>query len=100
MSTYRDAAHLDAPVERVWELVGNPVREIQMRCMTSGMYARWLLTSAQGGTFVELQMGMDPLNLSNRVFDFTAGRLYFRRWSSQSLQALRTACTSEARPQT
>jgi Polyketide cyclase / dehydrase and lipid transport len=137
MSTYRHAAHFDAPVERVWDLVGNPehhpewwprvievrgkrfeegdlyaqvtrgpmgtgetnflierredLREIRMRCQDTGMYACWLLTEAQGGTFVQLEMGMDPADLAGRVFDVTAGRLYFRRWSSQSLEGLRKA---------
>ena len=73
------------------------LREIKMRCQNTGMYARWRLTGAQGGTFVELQMGMDPADFGNRLFDITAGRLYFRRWSSQSLEALReAACDSEA----
>ena len=143
MSTYRQAAHFDAPVECVWELVGNPQRhpewwprvvevrgerfeegdeyaqvtrgpvgsahtnflverradlhEVRLRCQHTGMYACWVLTEAQGGTFVELEMGMDPTDIGPRLFDATAGRLYFRRWSTQSLEALRDASTAEAR---
>ena len=70
-------------VERVEDL-----HEIYMRCTHTGTYARWLLTEAQGNTFVDVEFGMDPLGLSNRIFDATFGRLYFRRWLDQSLAAL------------
>ena len=140
MSAYRQQAHLDAPIETVWELVGNParhpewwprvievrgerfgegddyaqvtrgpmgreetrflverrseLREIHMRCQKTGAYMQWLLTEARGGTFVDLEMGMDPIGLSNRVFDATAGRIYFRRWCDQSGEALERAATA------
>jgi uncharacterized protein YndB with AHSA1/START domain len=140
MSAHRRQALLDAPVEVIWELVGNParypewwprvievsgerfeegdeyvqvtrdlvgqaktrflverldeLREIRMRCQQSGTYADWLLTSAQGGTFVELEMGMLPLTVTNRIFDSTAGRVFFRRWAEQSLDALREAAVA------
>src|SRR5436190_22052424 len=106
MSAHRQQAHIDAPVEAVWSLVGTPprypewwprvievqgerfeqgdeyvqvtqnpqgevttnflversldLREIRMSCQLTGTYAHWLLVPAQGGTFVELVMGMDP----------------------------------------
>jgi Polyketide cyclase / dehydrase and lipid transport len=64
------------------------LREIRMSCRLTGMYADWRLTPAQGGTFVELTMGIDPKRFGDRVFDKALGRLYFRRWSEQSLDAL------------
>jgi len=64
------------------------LREIRMSCELTGAYAHWSLTSAQGGTFVELEMGMQPKRLSDRLADLTVGRRYFRRWSEQSLEAL------------
>jgi hypothetical protein len=67
------------------------LHEIQMRCMNKGTYSRWLLTEAQGNTFVDVEFGMDPLGLSNRIFDTAFGRLYFRRWLEQSLDALEQA---------
>jgi hypothetical protein len=33
-----------------------------------------LLTPAQGGTFVELAMGIQPARIADRVFDVTFGR--------------------------
>jgi hypothetical protein len=62
-----------------------------MSCQLTGTYAEWLLTPAQGGTFVELEMGMEPRRVSDRVFDRVAGKPYFRRWANQSLDGLRDA---------
>jgi Polyketide cyclase / dehydrase and lipid transport len=137
MSAYRHQAHLDAPLQAVWDLVGKParypewwprvievngdrfeegdewvqvtetlggkiethmllerrddLRGIRMRCELTGTYAHWLLTPAQGGTFVELELGMEPVRASDRVFDVTMGRSFFRRWSKDSLAALEEA---------
>jgi hypothetical protein len=142
MSAHRQHAHLEAPLEVVWGLVGTPrrypewwprvievrgerfeqgdeyaqvttnpkgrietsflverrddLREIRMRCQLTGTYADWLLTAAQGGTFVELEMGMQPRRLGDRLFDRTAGRAYFRSWAGQSLDALREAAVGSA----
>src|SRR5688572_15002558 len=128
---------IDAPVEAVWRLVGDPrrhpewwprivevdgrrfeqgdeyalvergkrrsteatwliehkddLREIHLRCLLTGTYARWHMTGAQGGTFVELEMGMDPAGLQYKIFDSTVGPRYFRRWAEQSLDALADA---------
>ena len=141
MSESRQQAHLDAPLETVWELVANPIRfpewwprvievqgerfeegdeyaqvtqdptgskvesnfmietrdemrEIRMKCDLTGAYADWVLTPAQGGTFVELEMGMQPHRLGDRLMDLAIGRPYFRRWSRQSLEALSQAAAS------
>jgi hypothetical protein len=73
------------------------LREIRMSCELTGTYAHWLLTPAQGGTFVELEMGMEPKRLSDRLFDKTLGKRYFRTWSQQSLDALREVTGGDAR---
>ena len=143
MSACHRQALLEAPVERIWELVGNParhpewwprvievhgerfdmndeyvqvtktpfgteeqtnfaierledLREVRMRCVESGLYAHWQLTPAQDGTFVDLEMGMEPRTLPDRMFDRVAGRPYFRRWAESSLDGLRGA-TAPAR---
>ena len=144
MTAYREQAHLDAPLEAVWELVGTPnrypewwprvievrgerfeqgdeyaqvtkdpvgrsesnfllerrqdLREIRMSCQLTGTYAHWVLTPAQGGTFVEVEIGMQPRRLSDRIFDTSVGRFYFRRWTSASLEGLRQALRGRARP--
>ena len=137
MSAYRHQAHLDAPLQAVWDLVGTPdrypewwprvievrgerfeegdewvqvtqgpggrvetgfllerrddLRSIRMKCDLTGTYADWLLTPAQGGTFVELEMGMQPARVGDRLFDIALGRSFFRRWSKESLAALQEA---------
>ncbi len=65
--------------------------EIRMTCQTSGTFAHWRLTEAQGGTFVDFEGGMEPKGLVYRLFDETGGRIYFRRWVAQSLEALSEA---------
>jgi hypothetical protein len=65
------------------------LRAIRMRCVETGMYADWRLTEAQAETFLDVEMGMDPHGLGNRVFDAAVGRPYFRRWLSQSINGLK-----------
>jgi hypothetical protein len=137
MSQTRRQAVIEAPVQVVWELVGNPsrhpewypkvievngqrfdegdqyaqvtkdpfgtsktdfviermddLREVRLVCQHTGMYAHWQLTDAQGETFVDVEMGMQPRTTGTRMFDAVLGRMYFRRWLEQSLDALRTA---------
>ena len=143
MAAHREQAHLDAPLEAVWDLVGSPsrypewwprvievrgerfeegdeytqvtkdpigrsetnfllerrdnLREVRMSCQLTGMYAEWLLTPAQGGTFVEVEMGIEARRVGDRIFDRALGKAYFRRWTTQSLDALREAALSAAR---
>ena len=73
-------------VERLEDL-----SEIHLRCTNTGTYAHWVLTEAQGNTFVDVEFGMDPIGVGRRVFDTTFGRLYFGRWLEQSLKALEQA---------
>ena len=64
------------------------LREIDLRCTNTGTYANWVLTEAQGGTFVDVEFGIDPIGTRLRIFDTAFGKLYFRRWLAQSLEAL------------
>jgi hypothetical protein len=137
MSSYKAQALIDAPVQEIWELVGNPSRhpdwwpgvievrgerfdlgdeyvqvsrlagstdttnflversdplhEIKLRCQTTGTYAHWLMTEAQGSTFVDVEFGMQPKSFRYKMFDNTMGRLVFRRWLEQSVDALKKA---------
>jgi hypothetical protein len=67
------------------------LREINMRCTQTGTYSRWLLTEAQGDTFVDVEFGMDPAGARYRIFDVALGKLYFSRWLDKSLAALEQA---------
>ena len=146
MSAYRAQAHLDAPLEDVWALVGNPatypewwpaaveirgerfevgdvytqvleiagrrleytrvidrrdeLKELRWSCPTTGGFQRWLLTDAQGGTFVDMEMGIDPLKVAARygLFDKTLGRWFIKRWAEQAIDGLRRTLTSAHTP--
>jgi hypothetical protein len=85
-------------VETFWRVERlDDLREIQMRCTQTGTYSRWLLTEAQGNTFVEVEFGMDPIGFGHRLFDKTLGKAYFRRWLEQSLAALEEAAAAADR---
>ena len=66
-------------------------RSLQIRCLDTGTFCFWRLTEAQGGTFVDVEFGMDPQRPADRIIDVVSGRLYFRRWLSRSVEALRVA---------
>ena len=72
------------------------LRAIRMRCVETGMYADWRLIEARESTFLDVEMGMDPHGAANRLFDATAGRLYFRRWLQQSIDGLKAAAERDA----
>ncbi len=59
-----------------------------IRCLNTGTFVKFLLTDAQGGTFVDGTMGMDPKKVQMRVFDAIVGKRYFSRWLEQSLDAI------------
>jgi hypothetical protein len=81
----------DVSVERL-----DDCREMTLRCLDTGTYAHWLLAEAQGGTFVDVEFGLDPKSTRTRVFDVVAGRRYFRRWLEESIAALRVAAKEGA----
>ena len=66
-------------------------RELTLRCLDTGTCSRWLLTDTHEGTFIDVELGMDPTNLPDRVFNAVAGRRFFRRWLAQSVESLRRA---------
>jgi hypothetical protein len=69
----------------------NEPRSLHVRCLNTGTFVRFDLTSAQGGTFADGEMGMDPGGLSYRVFDRVMGRRYFSSWLEQTMEALEKA---------
>ena len=137
MSTCRQQALIEVPIERIWDLLGDvrrhpewwpriidvqcdelsegctfrqvtkrPVgtlqsdilierldgcRELTLRCLDTGTCSRWLLTDTRDGTFIDVELGMDPQRLPERVFDAVAGQRFFRKWLTQSVEALRKA---------
>ena len=68
-------------------------QDLSIRCLNTGSYVRFLLTEAQGGTFADVEIGMEPQGMRNKVFDTVAGKRYFTTWLGQTLEALdRAAC--------
>lgn len=143
MSACRELSFIDAPIDSVWGLVGDPRRfpewwprvvevrgeefregteyvqvtrspkgpqttrfqvelhddemhEVRMHCTLTGYYAHWKLTGGQGGTFTEVEFGMEPKRTSDRIFDVVAGRIYWRRWLNESLRGLRARAAGGA----
>jgi uncharacterized protein YndB with AHSA1/START domain len=65
-------------------------REISIRCDETGLYMRWVLTEAQGGTFVDAEFGLDRAG-APRGFDPEQSKQDLRRWLYDSLDALKRA---------
>jgi hypothetical protein len=80
----------DVSIERL-----DDCRELTLRCLDTGTYAHWLLAEAQGGTFIDVEFGLDPKTTKTHVFDMVAGRRYFRHWLQDSIDALRRAAASD-----
>lgn len=71
-------------------------REVTIHCREVGTTTRFVLTEAQGGTFVDAEFRVEPATASVRVFDMLAGRRYMRRWLEASLDSLKQACAPVA----
>lgn len=80
---------------RVVEL--EEMREIKLVCETSGYYSRWVLTEAQENTFLDVEIGMEPLALQYRVVDATVGKRWYRRLVEDSIDGLRRVVSSAQR---
>jgi Polyketide cyclase / dehydrase and lipid transport len=144
VTAYRAQAHLDASLDDVWALVGNPatypewwpvaveirgetfevgdaftqvvaiagrrleysrvidrrdeLKELRWHCPTTGGFQHWLLTDAQGGTFVDMEMGIHPPALRYRLFNRTVGRRFIKHWAEDAIDGLRRTLTSTPNP--
>ena len=71
------------------------MRELKMTCQVSGFYSRWLLTEARGGTFAELELGVDPIErkrgVAVRAMTALHTKGFLRRHVEKLLDALRHA---------
>ena len=141
--------HIDAPVDLVWDLVGDPnrhpdwwpemlevecahlaegcryrgvvkgvigsherelfverleverlegCREVAIFCEGTGVTTSFMLTEAQGGTFVEGRFSVDPSSLGSKVWSAVAGRRFLRGWLERSLDNLKTAAERAPSP--
>ena len=69
------------------------LREIRLRCQTSGYYSHWLLTEAGDDTFCEVEIGMEPEALRYRVVDATVGRRWYRNVVTDWVERIRAAAS-------
>ena len=139
MGSWKEQALIDAPVEEVWKLVGDPrqypewvgnevvevtglptvekgaqfeqvtrnpfgtskttftieelddLHEITLRCEQSGWYSHWNLTEAAGGTFADVEIGMEPKSVPYRALDTITGKRWYRRVAKASIDGIKRA---------
>jgi uncharacterized protein YndB with AHSA1/START domain len=74
-------------------------KELRWHLSTTGGFQHWLLTSAQGGTFVDMEMGIkDPEQARFGLFDKTVGRWFIKHWAEQAIDGLRRTLTARPPP--
>jgi hypothetical protein len=145
VSSWRQQALIEAPIEVVWALVGDPrrypewardvievtglatvdegaeftrvgrlpltsttttfvidaleeMKHIRLRCTRSGMYGDYVLTEAQGATFADAEVGMDPTGLQYRALDAMLTKRWYHSVLVQSLDRLRDVAERERAP--
>jgi uncharacterized protein YndB with AHSA1/START domain len=85
--TSKPVPFLDA-IEAVWVAERlEDLKEARFRCTTSGSWARFTLTPAQGETYVELESGMDPTTFRWRLMNAMSAR-FLKDWIVKVLDAL------------
>jgi hypothetical protein len=71
------------------------MREVKMRCQVTGFYTHWLLTEAQGGTFAELELGIEELpggrSMRGRAMTALHTKSFLRRAVEKTFDGLRRA---------
>jgi uncharacterized protein YndB with AHSA1/START domain len=64
-------------------------QEVCISCKGTGVTTRFVLTGAQGGTFVEGRFGIEPNSLGMKAVSAVAGRRHMRSWLERSLENLK-----------
>jgi hypothetical protein len=72
--------------------------ELSIHCLDTGTFVRFVLTEAQGGTFVDGEAGMEPPSVKHRVWDVVAGKRWYRDWLAKSLDSLGAIAARERKP--
>jgi uncharacterized protein YndB with AHSA1/START domain len=71
---------------RVEEL--EELRELRMQCQMTGFYSHWILTEAQGGTFAEVELGVEPPESRRGVSGRAVGALHTKSFLRRTLDKL------------
>ena len=66
-------------------------REVLIFCEGTGVTTRFVLTEAQGGTFVEGCFTIEPNTIGMKVLGAVSGRRFMHSWLERSLENLRSA---------
>jgi uncharacterized protein YndB with AHSA1/START domain len=64
-------------------------QEVCISCQDTGVTTRFVLTAAQGGTFVEGHFAIDPNSIGTKVVAAVSGRRIMRSWLERSLENLK-----------
>lgn len=68
------------------------MHEIKLKCQSSGYYSHWKLTEAQGQTFTDVEIGVEPIGLDGRLAQILMTKNHLRKVTEESLDGLRRAC--------
>jgi uncharacterized protein YndB with AHSA1/START domain len=66
-------------------------QEVCISCQDTGVTTRFVLTSAQGGTFIEGHFSIAPQTVGRKVVTAVVGRRLMRSWLERSLENLKQA---------
>jgi uncharacterized protein YndB with AHSA1/START domain len=68
--------------------------EVSISCDGTGVTTRYVLTRAQGGTFVQGCFTIEPNSIGMKVLGAVTGRRFMHSWLERSLENLRIAARS------
>jgi hypothetical protein len=74
-------------------------QEVCISCEGTGVTTRFVLTAAQGGTFVQGHFAIEPNSLGMKVVGAVSGRRVMRSWLERSLENLKHAAERAPAPQ-
>ena len=74
------------------------LHEIKLRCQMSGYYSHWRLTEAQGQTFADVEIGVEPIGVHGQVARVMMTKKQLRQVTEESLDGLRRATVGSDRP--
>jgi uncharacterized protein YndB with AHSA1/START domain len=73
-------------------------QEVCISCQDTGVTTRFVLTGAQGGTFVEGHFAIEPNSIGTKVVAAVSGRRIMRSWLESSLENLKHAAERAPAP--
>lgn len=70
------------------------LHEIKLKCQLSGYYSHWRLTEAQGQTFADVEVGVEPIGVPGQFVRVMFPKRVLRKVTSDSLDGLKRATAS------